>query len=481
MGAFHLWPMQVDALNAIASHNFVIVLKARQLGLTWLVLAYALHKILYHPGFLAIAISKRDDPDAIELGNRMQFMLRYLPPWLIQAKPTRQNPLQPVPWFSGRTWSADAHEITIQHPTGEDARFLTLPASPDTAHSFTADLVINDEWALHPWAEEIWTGAFPTINRPDYSGQVIGLSTGRRGTLFDRLWDGATKGSNSFQPIFLPWWADPHRTPKWREQTTKNLPNTHLSQYPATPEEAFAAGEGAFFPEWSAETHVIKDTAWYPPSYCELHGAYDAGYGSRACFKWYAVFPSGEVVCYREYYPHAVTDPEQAKEIKAMSVDPNGRPEHLVSIRADPSCWNKQSGTGESTGEIFARHGLYMMKADNDLSNGWRRLHQWLKPVDTPEGPLAWLRFTWNCANTIRTYPACMQKKSNPEDIDNGSEHHPQDVDRYFVMGRPAISESDSFLPGSAPGSRYPKGRDFDTEDDDDKDPGEAGQGWFGM
>jgi hypothetical protein len=453
---FNLWPKQIEALQVLLVQIFVIILKARQLGLTWLVLAYALWKLLFNPGFLAIAISKRDDPDALELGLRMQFMLRYLPDWFILPK--KGCPA----WYTGLTWSCDAHEIRIHRPGGEDSRFLTLPASPDTAHSFTANLVILDEWALHPYDEEIWTGAFPTMNRPDFSGQVIGLSTGRRGTLFERMWNDAVQKANRFVAVFLNWRADPRRTEAWREQTKKDLPNTYKSQYPETPEDAFTVGEGAFFPQWDPEHHVITDPIWYPPEYCQLFRAYDAGFGSNACCKWYAVFPDGRAVAYREYYPRHVTDPEQAAEIKRLSIRPDGQPELIRQTFADPSCWNKQSSTGESTAAVFAKCGVPMSKADNDLSNGWRRLHQWLKPVDDGTGnTIPHLRFTYNCPNTIRTYPACEQSKTNPEDISLKSEHHPQDVDRYFVFSRPVPSKLLPFLSGGF-SSRPPK--DFDRE-----------------
>jgi hypothetical protein len=79
-----------------------------------------------------------------------------------------------------------------------------------------------------------------------------------------------------------------------------------------------------------------------------------------------------------------------------------------------------------------------MAQATKSLENGWRRLHEWLEPYDGPDGKkTALLTFTGDCANTIRTYPSCEESESNPEDISKKSEHHPQDVDRYFVMSRP--------------------------------------------
>ena len=451
---FKLWPEQKKALEKIHDNRLIIILKARQLGLTWLSLAYALWCMLRRPGFRVTALS-RGEKEAIELVRRIKFILQYMPSYLI-AEGKKENAI---------SWEGITSRVTIYHPNGEPSIFESFTAAPDSGRSFTASLVLIDEWAFQDFAEEIWTSAYPTINRPG-GGKVIGLSTGKRGTFFEKVWNNAVSKVNNFAAVFLSWRADPSRDDEWYENTKKNLPNTWRQEYPSTPEEAFAIGQGAFFPEWNPEVHVIKDPNWYPPDECQIWGAYDAGFGSRACFKWYAVFPSGRIVCYREYYPHQVTDDMQAKKIKELSVRPDGTPEYIVEIRADPSCWNKQSGTGRSTSDVFADHGIYMLKADNDLKNGWRRLHQYLMPFKNKEGKLvSVLSFTTNCPNTIRTYPACEQDKNNPEDIRRSSEHHCQDVDRYLCMHRPEAIDYEAIMVGGFP-SRY---RSYYDDDDDDE------------
>jgi len=470
---FRLWPAQANVVSTFLTERLTIVLKARQLGLTWLALAYAVWNMVFTSGFSAIALSKRE-VDAKELVRRVEFILRYLPDWMIREKKDK-----PKGW-KGLLWSSTSLSVTIEHHKQEAAWFQSLTASRDSGRSFTASLVILDEWAFQPFAEDIYTAAYPSINRPD-GGQVIGLSTGRRGTFFEKMWNGSINKENSFVPIFLSWRADPRRNDQWHEKTKTDLPTTFRAEYPETMDDAFTVGEGAFFPQWDPDFHIVDEPGWYPPPECQIHCAYDPGYGSRACFKWYAVFPGRPtvIVGYREYYPHQVSDPEQAKTIVEMSKDPHGVPENILSIRADPSAWNKQSGTGQSTAEIFSEHGLTLLRGDNDLSNGWRRLHQWLAIRYDEEGnklpPL--LRFTRGCANTIRTYPACEQSVTNPEDISNKSEHHAQDTDRYLIMGRPEMSDSNFIFSGHYRG-KYDERIDFDEEDyrDEMEDAGDFGE-----
>lgn len=444
---FTMWPAQIEALRVFLTERLVIALKARQLGLSWLALAYAVWRMLFFPGYSAILISKRED-DTKELVDRVRFILDHLPRWMVRSRDEASQirkqtsiDFDDMPW---PIYEVTSLSVTIYHPSGQTSTFTGMTASPTSGRSFTANLVILDEWAYHQFAHEIWDSAYPTVNRPT-GGQVIGISTADMGTLFEEIWNDAMRGENDFFPLFLPWHTDPRRTREWYEQTKRNMPNTYRREYPSTPEEAFTAGAGAFFPEWDYDIHVINEPGWYPPKGWRIVGGYDPGFSSRACFKWYAIAPDGSAVCYREYYPTQTTDEDQARTIIRMSRDPDGFPERISYIVGGLDCWTPNKQTGESTFEVFARVGrqegfkLNLVQAQTDLANGWRRLHSWLKPFEDPVTgeKKALLRFTPACANTIRTYPAIKQSKTDPEDVAPGSEDHPQDVDRYFVMSRP--------------------------------------------
>lgn len=436
---FRLWPKQVEALAAFLTHRLVICLKARQLGLTWLALAYALWLMLFHPGKQVIALSRRES-DAKELVRRMEFMLRHLPEWMVRPR------ARVHPGYDGPIWEATVTTLTIYHPDGEPSLFRSLPSAPDSGRSLTANLLLLDEWAIQQWARRIWDAAYPAVNRPT-GGQVIGVSTGRQGTLFAEIWDDAVAGVNGFHPVFLPWHADPRRTREWYEATKRAQPHTYRSEYPATPEDAFTVGEGAAFTEWDATVHVVFGPDWYPPAGWRLVRAYDGGW-NRACCKWYAIDPDGNAVCYREYYPSQVTDAEQARTIVALSKDPSGASEDISYTVADPACWGTSSSTGESTAEVFRKNGVPMRPADNDRINGWKRLHMWLAHYEDPKtGEMtARLRFTEACKHTIRTYPGIPASETKPDDVDTTAEDHAADCDRYFVMSRPAppLSEEEA-------------------------------------
>lgn len=430
---FKLWDGQKHALKVFLENRLVAVLKARQLGLSWLALAYALWRLLFFPGYTVLTVSKKED-DAFELIRRVKFMLENLPSWLAMEK--KKGPLG----YGGMQWEYTKAAITIHHP-GEPlspSSIKAVTSSPDAARSFTSNLIILDEWAFHPDALSIWEAAYPTINRPT-GGQVLGISTMELGSLFSEIWEQAEKGENDFYALFLGWNTDPRRTEAWYEQTKRNL-KSWRKEYPATPEDARSAGVEAAFGEWDTKLHVPFSTTWYPPDSWKIIRAYDGGW-RRACCKWYAVSPEGWAVCYREYYPEFTTDPIQAQTIIEMSKRPDGSSETIAYTIADSALWAKQTNSGESTAEVFAKNGVHMVPTpDKDRINGWKRLHQWLEPVQY--GPnnetIAWLRYTDACKHTKRVMPAIQSDKHKPDDINTDHpDDHLLDCDRYFVMSRP--------------------------------------------
>lgn len=455
---FKLWDGQKKALQAFDDFRLNITLKARQMGLTWLALSYGNQQMIFEPGYTVVGLSKREE-DAKELVRRTKFQLENMPRWLVRPHDAKK----PFPI----TYEATTLSVQFYHNGKATSRFLAMPASKDAGRSFTANLVVIDEWAFQQWAQEIFTAAYPTINRPT-GGRVIGISTGLRGTLFEEIWNGAVAGENGFNATFLPWTTDPRRTREWHEETKRALPRSHRQEYPMTPEDAFTAGEGAMFGEWNPDIHVIGH--WVPPRQWKRYRSYDYGFSSRACMKWYAVNKDGRAICYREYYPSRVKVTDQAKEVHTMSVYDDGEPERIEWTVADTQCWTPNAETGETIAQTFAKNGVHMIQADKNHLNGWARLHEWLMPYEEFKDKwTARLRFTENCKNTIRTYPSLVVDENKPEDLKNHQEDHCQDVDRYFVM-KFHQSFGDNVAWSANPESMdVRKRKNFERDEDDDE------------
>jgi terminase large subunit-like protein len=219
---FHLWPAQSDLLTDIAHERLLLILKARQLGISWLVLAYALWLCLYRPGRLVLIFSIGQD-EANEMLRRVHVMYWRLNDALRRGLPvvTKDN-TEEMAWANG-------------------SRVLSLPARKTAGSGYTASLVVLDEFAKNERATEIYTAVKPTI---DGGGKMIVLSSAHgTGNLFHEMCERAQKGTGRFIFRFLPWQSRPGRDDAWYADVAADAVQSSLmgQEYPATPEEAFSA------------------------------------------------------------------------------------------------------------------------------------------------------------------------------------------------------------------------------------------------
>lgn len=396
---FLLWPKQVTALESLINNRLNIVLKSRQLGLTWLALAIAIWYMIYKPGYTVVALSKTETPDAKELIRRMQFILSNLPKWMITEN-VKENSA-----YKGLKWESTVLTITILHKP-YPSTFISLSAGPDSGRSFTANLVILDEWAFQQWAKEIWSAAYPTINRPT-GGKVIGLSSAKRMTMFEEIWRKATLGINTFSRVFLPWDTDPRRTQEWYEQSKLDLPNSYKAEYPATPEEAFEAAEGVAFPEYSYDIHVVKP--FEIPKHWAKWRSVDNGYTDPFAWYWFTVNEQGTVFIYREF-TREHKDPKLIYTDQASKVVELTGNEEIGYTIAGLDAWNShhRDTSNKTLVNYYQDGGLFgFKKANTDRALRKATFHEYLKPYD--DGNLniktAKLQIFDTCTKIIETLP----------------------------------------------------------------------------
>jgi len=222
---FRLWREQFYTVKAIDQHRLVVVLKARQLGLTWLVLGFALWLMLFRAAATVLIFSKRDDEAVYLLDDRLKGMYERLPAFL-QARAVVKT---------------SGHEFELSN--GSVAR-----AFPTTAgDSYTATMAIVDEADLVPDLNRLMRAVKPTI---DGGGRMVLVSKAdksRPRSEFKRIYRAAKAGLTEWVALFLPWWVRPERDEAWYErQRTDIVQRTGseddlFEQYPATDVEALSA------------------------------------------------------------------------------------------------------------------------------------------------------------------------------------------------------------------------------------------------
>lgn len=74
------------------------------------------------------------------------------------------------------------HEVIF--PCG--SRITALPANPDTARGFSANVIL-DEFALHKNSREIWKALFPVISKPGLKLRVISTPQGKSNKFYELI------------------------------------------------------------------------------------------------------------------------------------------------------------------------------------------------------------------------------------------------------------------------------------------------------
>jgi len=250
------WYWQRDVLDEWIKHPLSLVLKARQIGITWLAAGYALWKLLTMPGTRALVVSINED-EAIKVVNRIFDMFVSLPDHLqFDAKITKP--------------SRDARPTTLiefTFPDGRISSVVGLPSTRRAGHGETATIVLLDEYARHEYARESWKATFPTA---DNGGQIVVISTANgvsneqtgEGNFFHHLYVNAE--SYGIETQFLPWSLHPDRDEDWYAKNARALPAAdRAEQFPRTPDDAFInTGECWFDLEklaWYAEHAVLEE------------------------------------------------------------------------------------------------------------------------------------------------------------------------------------------------------------------------------
>lgn len=224
---FILWAEQETSLDLLRDNSLIIILKARQLGLTWLVLAFFLWRMMFRPICTILLFSRRDAEAVHLLDDRLKGMYKELPDWLKVGQEIVED--------SAHEWQLSNESVARAFPTSAGDSYAATAALVDEA-----DLVVD--------LNRLMRAVKPTI---DAGGQMILLSRSDKqkpASTFKAIYRGAKTGENDWVHLFLPWYLRPGRDDPWYEKQkrdilsrTGSLDDLH-EQYPTTDTEALAPG-----------------------------------------------------------------------------------------------------------------------------------------------------------------------------------------------------------------------------------------------
>lgn len=203
--------------------------------------------------------------------------------------------------------------------------------------------------------------------------------------------------------------------------------------------------QGAYFPEFSMDRHVIAPREL--PAHWTRFKAMDWGSYHPFAVLWVAVsdgelpeFPRGALIVYREWYG-STGEPNVGLKLTAEEVAQGIVQREAETVQygvLDPAAFAQDGGP--SIAERMARAGAVFRRADNarvaraGALGGWDQLRSRLKG---DERPMLFIFST--CRHLIRTLPALQHDQDKPEDVDTDGEDHAPDALRYACMSRPWV------------------------------------------
>lgn len=239
---------QITTARIMMEHDRVIVLKARQIGLTTLCLAFFLYEVLFHPISQVLLLS-RGELEAKELLERIKKMYAHLPKWM------RVNEIL----------SDSKTEWRLSNES------MVLSLSSRRGDSYSATHVLIDEAALLYRANislaQVLLNLGPTIGQKGKMFLISKVDKSRTKATFNRMYRAALKDETEWKGIFVPYYVVPGRDEAWYEMQKSSamevegtLDYVHES-YPATPEEALLpkAANKRIRPEWMKDVYEPMD------------------------------------------------------------------------------------------------------------------------------------------------------------------------------------------------------------------------------
>lgn len=228
----------------------IIVLKARQLGISTAMEGVIYNWMFFQPGSNGLIIAHESEASR----NLFEMTNRYWETWPFKSSyNTKYNTRSELSW----------------RETGSHIKVATAK-NLGSGRSSTLHAVHASECAFYADAATLMTGLNQTI--PEEHGTIVTLESTANGmgNWFHKQWQSATSGDSDYVPLFFPWWKHAEYSIRttlsirseldadelqllrmgasfehiaWRRWAIVNKANgvmeDFMQEYPATPDEAF--------------------------------------------------------------------------------------------------------------------------------------------------------------------------------------------------------------------------------------------------
>jgi len=217
---FDVRTYQHELAKVLDEAEMIVVLKARQVGLTTVAVAKAFHKAFFFSDHQWLIVSSGEDAAKKALG-RVAYGYWRLPAWMRERGPELVNKSsQKLEWDN-------------------DSKIESLASTAAAGRGDSVYGVIFDEAAHMQDAESVFGALEPLCY-----GIMIVFSTAKgMGNWFHERWIDSEMADSMWTGVFFPWHVVPDRDQKWYDEKQllyRGQEWLFYQEYPSSAEEAFA-------------------------------------------------------------------------------------------------------------------------------------------------------------------------------------------------------------------------------------------------
>ena len=412
--------------------------KSRDMGVSWMVLAWIVHKWIFEPSFNALVGSRKEDyvdnyqPDS--LFGKMSYLIDRLPSWILPEGYDRKK---------HRTFCRIVNPHNGNTIQGENA-------NQEFSRAGRYSVILLDEFAF--WANDasVWTATADSSP----IRFVVSTPNGKTNKFYDLKISG-------MKCISLHWSLHPRKDQAWYEKQKSRRTKREIAQELDLDYEASGSERvfGMLLTNKTLRDNVIINPFELDASYI-LEAALDYGTRNKSVLTVFAKNRAGELYAiweWRRNMQEMVDEGHKGSMVQAIAKAYNDCPfkDRIKTIWADPSLWTKnQNDTLEGLVSIYQQLCSLQVKnlvqgVQSDKACIDRVLTLW--SIET--SPV--LKIFKTCPGLIKELEDLMwddwsdsqnQKKNTRETIIDKN-NHSWDTFKYFILAQPWAKETTSREP----------------------------------
>ena len=391
------YPFLKDFIPLLLDERLLIVLKSRQMLITWTVMAFLIWDCIFQGSSDVLVISKRE-AEAKELLQRAKFIYNNLPEYMQTAVGyNNKNMLE----FNYR-----------------NSRIISLPSSPDIGRTYSPKRIFWDEMAFTPFDEEVFQSLQPAL---DGGGSFIGVSSSNGlNTKHGQLC--MNYNEQGFKRHDIHYSMHPLKDDNWLKEAKKGM---SIERWNQEQELSLETSGKRIYERFSERKHVIH---WkYNPDLL-VYRAIDFGYHTPVVL-WLQVTVDDEVIIFREYIGENNTISELFHHINKVDAKIGITEADVEMTFCDPA-GTSVSDKGISSVDYLEENGIKLSYRSSSVLAGIDLVRE--KLMDASGN--VFLKVSGNCKRTISDFMHYSKRNNSEEPKKDNVSDHTMDALRYFFV-----------------------------------------------